>query len=75
MQLIRSYRKIKFWARRPIIKRRIDFIIAGVQKGGTTALHTFLSQHPQIFLPQRKELHFFDNERLKWSCPDYTSLH
>ena len=54
--------------------RRIDFMIAGVQKSGTTALYTFLSQHPKIFLPAEKELHFFDNERLAWNRPDYSSL-
>lgn len=29
-------------------------------KGGTTAAATFLSQHPQLYIPKSKELHFFD---------------
>lgn len=36
-----------------------QFIGVGVQKGGTTSLHTILSQHPDIYLPQRKELQYF----------------
>lgn len=36
-----------------------DFIGLGVQKGGTTTLHTLLAAHPQVMLPATKELHFF----------------
>lgn len=39
---------------------RVEFLIGGVQKGGTTALAHFLSQHPQISLPKGKEAHVFD---------------
>jgi len=39
---------------------RLDFIIGGVQKGGTTALAHFLAQHPRIVLPTNKEAHVFD---------------
>lgn len=42
------------------MKRRIDFIIAGVQKGGTTALDSYLRQHPWIGMARKKEPHFFD---------------
>jgi hypothetical protein len=39
----------------------VDFVIGGTQKGGTSALDSFLRQHPQICMPEtRKELHFFD---------------
>jgi hypothetical protein len=55
--------------------RKLDFLIAGVQKGGTTALHGFLSRHPGLFLPAAKELHFFDNEQVNWEAPDYSTLH
>lgn len=37
-----------------------DFIIIGVQKGGTTSLFSYLSQHPQLKLARRKELHYYD---------------
>ena len=36
-----------------------DFLGLGVQKGGTTTLHTLLAAHPQLMLPPNKELHFF----------------
>ncbi len=36
-----------------------DFLIVGAQKAGTTALHHFLLQHPEI-VKQRGEVHFFD---------------
>jgi hypothetical protein len=40
---------------------RVDFVIGGTQKGGTSALDWFLRQHPEICMPEtRKELHFFD---------------
>ena len=39
---------------------RVDFVIGGTQKGGTTALAHFLNQHPEICLPTQKEAHFFD---------------
>ena len=36
------------------------FLICGIQKGGTTALHAYLASHPDVFCPERKELNFFD---------------
>lgn len=39
-----------------------DFVILGVAKGGTTALLSWLSQHPRLWCHPRKELHFFDLE-------------
>ena len=35
----------------------------GSQKTGTTALHSFLMLHPQVRIPNRKELHIFDIDR------------
>ena len=40
----------------------VDFMIVGVQKGGTTALAEFLGQHPQIGMARPKEVHLFDAE-------------
>ena len=41
---------------------RIDFLVCGAQKAGTTALDAILRQHPGVLMPRRrKELHFFDN--------------
>jgi hypothetical protein len=36
-----------------------DFIIAGAMKCGTSSLHTILSGHPKIFIPD-KEIFFYD---------------
>jgi hypothetical protein len=39
----------------------VNFVIGGTQKGGTSALDSFLRQHPQVCMSEtRKELHFFD---------------
>lgn len=37
-----------------------NFLIIGAQKAGTTALYSYLIQHPQIAEPIFKEAHFFD---------------
>ncbi len=39
-----------------------NFICVGAQKAGTTTLHDILKQHPDIYLPELKEAHFFDQE-------------
>ena len=38
----------------------VHFSIIGTQKGGTTSLDCYLSQHPQICTAPQKEVHFFD---------------
>lgn len=38
---------------------RPNFIIIGAAKGGTTALHNYLGQHPDIFVTRKKEPKFF----------------
>lgn len=39
-----------------------NFLIIGAAKSGTTALHNYLKQHPEIFMSTRKELRFFPFE-------------
>ena len=39
-----------------------NFIVIGAGKSGTTALHHYLKQHPEIFMSQQKELRFFPFE-------------
>src|SRR5207253_8920639 len=52
---------------------RVNFVIGGTQKGGTSALDSFLRQHPEICMPNtRKELHFFDREA---DDTDYEKYH
>ena len=42
---------------------KVDFIIAGMQKAGTSALHEYLSIHPQLIPPEiAKELQFFSGQ-------------
>jgi hypothetical protein len=41
---------------------RVSFVVAGVQKAGTTAIHDFLAQHPHVALLRDQALHFFDKE-------------
>lgn len=38
-----------------------NFLIVGAAKAGTTTLYSLLGQHPQVFLPQAKEIQFFSN--------------
>ncbi|ARS25798.1 hypothetical protein KC8_00620 [Sphingomonas sp. KC8] len=49
--------------------------MCGTQKGGTTSLHAHFVEHPELSAPQKKELHFFDNESVDWIRPDYAPLH
>jgi hypothetical protein len=36
-----------------------DFLVIGAQKSGTTSLYEYLRSHPQVFMPDIKELDFF----------------
>ena len=54
---------------------RLNFILAGAQKSGTTALHYFLSRHPDIAMGDQQEIHFFDNDKHFVSAVDYKELH
>jgi hypothetical protein len=57
-------------------QRKLDFIVPGAQKSGTTALHYFLQKHPQITLGDRQEMHFFDNDEFfAREAIDYEPLH
>jgi hypothetical protein len=54
---------------------RVSFIVAGVQKGGTTALFDYLADEPGVCCSRVKELHFFDDEAQPWPRPDYAAYH
>ena len=43
----------------PPTVRLPNFFLAGVAKSGTTALHAYLSQHPQVFMSPIKEPWYF----------------
>lgn len=53
--------------------RKVDLVVAGTQKGGTTALDGYLRLNREICMPNRtKEVHFFDTDKLFVSGdPDY----
>lgn len=56
--------------------RRVNFLIAGAQKSGTTALNEYLYAHPELCMLKRKEIHFFDNDPIFAGKPvDYTKYH
>ncbi len=38
-----------------------NFLIIGAMRAGTTALWAYLKAHPDVFMPGRKEIHFFDS--------------
>jgi hypothetical protein len=60
---------------------QVNFIVAGVQKAGTTAIHDFLAQHPHVALLRDQALHFFDRKEHFSASetgpvePDYRILH
>lgn len=51
---------------------RLDFVIAGVQKAGTTALASFLECHPDLCLADEKEVHLFDDPA--YACWDAETI-
>src|SRR5947209_11712139 len=61
-----------FFRRRKV--DHVDFVVAGVQKAGTTAVHDFLAQHSQIALLRDQALHFFDKEEHFTGEPNYRIL-
>lgn len=40
---------------------RPNFFIVGAAKAGTTSLHAYLSEHPQVFMSALKEPHYFSS--------------
>jgi len=40
-----------------------NLIVIGAAKCGTTSLHEYLNEHPQISMSREKELHFFVEEK------------
>ena len=56
-----------------------NLIVIGTQKGGTTSMHYYLNQHPQIAMSRVKELNFFIQERawekgLEWYMSHFSSV-
>ncbi len=57
--------------------RKPDFFIVGAPKCGTTAMNDYLQAHPEIFIPAKKEIHFFGADlqfqRPRVTLPEYLS--
>lgn len=52
-----------------------SFLIIGAMRSGTTSLHRYLLEHPAVFLPRAKEMHFFDdryNLGLEWYASQFS---
>ncbi|MBU1195106.1 MAG: sulfotransferase [Proteobacteria bacterium] len=41
-----------------------NFLVIGAPKSGTTSLFYYLRQHPDIYLPVKKELHYFSYQQI-----------
>lgn len=41
-------------------RRLPNFLIIGAMKAGTTSLYNYLREHPQVFMPETKEVNFFN---------------
>lgn len=58
------------------MNRKVDFVVAGTQKSGTTALDAYLRLHPEVGMANLKEVHFFDDETVFARQPvDYSLYH
>jgi len=44
---------------------KVDFFVVGAARCGTTSLYNYLNQHPEIFLPNIKELNHFSGVESK----------
>jgi hypothetical protein len=42
-----------------------NFLIVGAAKAGTTSFARYLNQHPDIYIPENKELRYFNSEIIK----------
>jgi len=52
-----------------------NLLIIGAMKGGTSSLHDYLSLHPEIFMSDPKEIHYYaDGDYNKQSIDWYKSL-
>ena len=58
-----------------------NFLIVGAAKSGTSSLHNYLKQHPDIFMPEHKEPYFLIKDIVEnrvrngiWTWEQYKSL-
>ena len=59
-----------------------DFLVAGTGRSGTSSLYFYLREHPEIYMPEFKEPHFFNfigqpsphHNMPPWTIHDYANL-
>ncbi|MEM8672553.1 MAG: tetratricopeptide repeat protein [Cyanobacteria bacterium P01_G01_bin.67] len=54
-----------------------DFLLIGATKCGTTSLFNYLSHHPQILAPHKKEINFFNfnyNQGVEWYLAHFPAI-
>jgi len=56
-------------------RRRLDFLIIGAEKAGTTALFSYLRSLPDVYIPFNTELNFFDRDHRYGDGTDFSPLH
>jgi len=59
-----------------LFKGKVDFIVCGTQKGGTTALNAYFKEHAEICMACIKEVHYFDRDKyFANGKPNYAKYH
>jgi hypothetical protein len=58
--LLEAGRRMELTLRSRDARALPDAMIIGAMKSGTSSLHHYLTQHPQVMAPLRKEVHYFD---------------
>jgi len=52
-----------------------NLLVIGAMKAGTTSLHDYLGKHPDVFMSEPKEIHYYAEENFKqWSTEKYLSF-
>jgi len=56
------------------MSQRPTFLVVGAAKSGTTTLHYFMEQHPEICVPSRKETYVFNRRSMAGTWPEVDPL-
>lgn len=56
-------------------KNKVNFLVAGAQKSGTSALDFYLRQHHEVRMARRKECHFFNRDEHFTAQLNYAPYH
>lgn len=82
-QVLRPLKRPTYWAERQLFASGVfslsrltlpHFLGLGAPQAGTTWLHVNLLHHPDVFLPDKKETHYFTQAFHDWSLRYYASL-